>query len=226
MAVDVKQQSGQQGQQGLQAAAAAQQQQQAAQAGKARTQSITGIAQELYRAIFFLVFYLEVLLVVCLPWVGERGGALPAPRLPRGQGLRGGRAGALGACTPLASRVCAKLWLEAHLQPASGQGVRACPPGGCWAAAGGAGVRGACAERGAGPCAGPAANFLLLSWLYAYYCYDYKWSLKGVHLAERLLTFERKWPFFAGGCGGVGGWGGARQWLLVAVACMQHQLFC
>jgi hypothetical protein len=46
--------------------------------------------------------------------------------------------------------------------------------------------------------AGTLAQFLLLSWLYAYYSYDYKWSLKGVHLAERVTTLERKWPFFAG----------------------------
>ncbi|KAG2501831.1 hypothetical protein HYH03_000330 [Edaphochlamys debaryana] len=48
------------------------------------------------------------------------------------------------------------------------------------------------------PVAGAALNVLLLSWLYAYYCYDYKWGLQGVHLTERLAYFERRWAFFSG----------------------------
>ncbi|PNH10637.1 Protein EI24 [Tetrabaena socialis] len=48
------------------------------------------------------------------------------------------------------------------------------------------------------PYAGPALNVLFLSWLYAYYCFDYKWGLQGVRLAERLAYFERRWAFFAG----------------------------
>ncbi|GLC43313.1 hypothetical protein PLESTF_000416800 [Pleodorina starrii] len=48
------------------------------------------------------------------------------------------------------------------------------------------------------PYVGQALNVLLLSWLYAYYCYDYKWGLQGVHLTERLAYFERRWAFFAG----------------------------
>lgn len=47
---------------------------------------------------------------------------------------------------------------------------------------------------------------LALSWLYAYYCFDYKWGLQGVRLTERLAYFERRWAFFAGaeGLGGRG----------------------
>jgi hypothetical protein len=42
-------------------------------------------------------------------------------------------------------------------------------------------------------------NVLLLSWLYAYYCYDYKWALQGARLPQRLAFFEAQWAFFAGG---------------------------
>jgi hypothetical protein len=47
--------------------------------------------------------------------------------------------------------------------------------------------------------AGPVLNVLLLSWLYAYYCYDYKWALQGARLPQRLAFFEAHWAFFAGG---------------------------
>jgi len=49
------------------------------------------------------------------------------------------------------------------------------------------------------PCPGTALSVLLLSWLYAYYCFDYQWALQGTPLAERLDFFERRWAFFAGG---------------------------
>ena len=45
---------------------------------------------------------------------------------------------------------------------------------------------------------------VFLSWLYAFYCFDYCWSLQGVPLAERLAFFERRWAFFAGAFAGVG----------------------
>lgn len=91
-----------------------QQQIQPSTVSRSKTQSIEGIAQELYRVIFFLVFYTEV-------------------------------------------------WLISNI-----------------------------------PYAGPVANFIFLSWLYAYYCYDYKWSLQGIKLPERIAFFERRWAFFAG----------------------------
>eukprot|EP00879_Flechtneria_rotunda_P014366 GHRR01015010.1.p1 GENE.GHRR01015010.1~~GHRR01015010.1.p1 ORF type:complete len:283 (+),score=111.60 GHRR01015010.1:736-1584(+) len=48
------------------------------------------------------------------------------------------------------------------------------------------------------PFVGFTLNVLFLSWLYAYYCYDYKWSLQGKHLPARLSYFEANWAFFAG----------------------------
>ncbi|GIL81893.1 hypothetical protein Vretifemale_10863 [Volvox reticuliferus] len=48
------------------------------------------------------------------------------------------------------------------------------------------------------PYVGYGLNVLFLSWLYAYYCFDYTWGLQGVRLTERLAYFERRWAFFAG----------------------------
>ncbi|WIA37364.1 hypothetical protein OEZ86_014292 [Tetradesmus obliquus] len=48
------------------------------------------------------------------------------------------------------------------------------------------------------PFVGPVLNVLLLSWLYAYYCFDYKWALQGARLPQRLAFFEAHWAFFAG----------------------------
>ncbi|CAA2968696.1 Hypothetical predicted protein [Olea europaea subsp. europaea] len=45
---------------------------------------------------------------------------------------------------------------------------------------------------------GKAFNILLLSWMYAYYCFDYKLNFSGLGLDERLDFFESNWPFFAG----------------------------
>ncbi|GAB2279082.1 hypothetical protein Dimus_039325 [Dionaea muscipula] len=48
------------------------------------------------------------------------------------------------------------------------------------------------------PYIGKAINFLLLSWMYAYYCFEYKWNFSGVSLDKRLDFFESNWAFFAG----------------------------
>ncbi|GAB2229707.1 hypothetical protein Droror1_Dr00013959 [Drosera rotundifolia] len=48
------------------------------------------------------------------------------------------------------------------------------------------------------PYIGKALNFVLLSWMYAYYCFEYKWNMYGVSLDKRLDFFESNWPFFAG----------------------------
>lgn len=48
------------------------------------------------------------------------------------------------------------------------------------------------------PYLGPVLNFVLLSWLYAYYCFDYKWSFSKWSLERRLFFFETNWAFFAG----------------------------
>lgn len=48
------------------------------------------------------------------------------------------------------------------------------------------------------PHIGKALNFVLLSWMYAYYCFEYKWNLSEVALDKRLDFFESNWAFFAG----------------------------
>lgn len=48
------------------------------------------------------------------------------------------------------------------------------------------------------PFAGVVLNVLFLSWLYAYYCFDYKWALEGIRLPNRLHFFECNWAYFAG----------------------------
>ncbi|KAL5704197.1 hypothetical protein ACHQM5_022655 [Ranunculus cassubicifolius] len=48
------------------------------------------------------------------------------------------------------------------------------------------------------PYIGKALNFVLLSWMYAYYCFEYKWNLDELGLDKRLHFFESNWAFFAG----------------------------
>lgn len=48
------------------------------------------------------------------------------------------------------------------------------------------------------PYIGKGINFLLLSWMYAYYCFEYKWNLSELALDKRLDFFESNWAFFAG----------------------------
>ncbi|XP_050208963.1 protein EI24 homolog [Mercurialis annua] len=48
------------------------------------------------------------------------------------------------------------------------------------------------------PFIGKALNFILLAWMYAYYCFEYKWNLSEVALDRRLDFFESNWAFFAG----------------------------
>ncbi|XP_047315074.1 protein EI24 homolog isoform X2 [Impatiens glandulifera] len=48
------------------------------------------------------------------------------------------------------------------------------------------------------PYVGKPLNFLLLSWMYAYYCFEYKWNFSGISLDIRLDFFESNWAFFAG----------------------------
>ncbi|XP_017971993.1 PREDICTED: protein EI24 homolog [Theobroma cacao] len=48
------------------------------------------------------------------------------------------------------------------------------------------------------PYVGKALNFLLLSWMYAYYCFEYKWNFSEWGLEKRLDFFETNWAFFAG----------------------------
>ncbi|KAH9307784.1 hypothetical protein KI387_035695, partial [Taxus chinensis] len=48
------------------------------------------------------------------------------------------------------------------------------------------------------PYIGKILNFLLLSWIYAYYSFEYKWNFTGWSLDERINFFETNWAFFAG----------------------------
>ncbi|TYI88360.1 hypothetical protein E1A91_D04G203600v1 [Gossypium mustelinum] len=48
------------------------------------------------------------------------------------------------------------------------------------------------------PYIGKALNFVLLSWMYAYYCFEYKWNFTEWGLEKRLDFFETNWAFFAG----------------------------
>lgn len=41
-------------------------------------------------------------------------------------------------------------------------------------------------------------NFVLLSWLYAFYFFDYKWAMTNVPLVTRVQHFEGHFAFFAG----------------------------
>jgi etoposide-induced 2.4 mRNA len=59
-------------------------------------------------------------------------------------------------------------------------------------------------------------NVLFLSWLYAYYCFDYKWALEGIRLPNRLHFFECNWAYFAG----------LPSPTAVATAAHEQQAFC
>ncbi|KAG9444152.1 hypothetical protein H6P81_015492 [Aristolochia fimbriata] len=48
------------------------------------------------------------------------------------------------------------------------------------------------------PYIGKAIKFLFLSWMYAYYCFEYKWNFTELKLVKRLNFFESNWAFFAG----------------------------
>ncbi|GAX82341.1 hypothetical protein CEUSTIGMA_g9770.t1 [Chlamydomonas eustigma] len=48
------------------------------------------------------------------------------------------------------------------------------------------------------PIIGNPLHFVMMSWLWAYYCFDYRWTLQGLPLSERLGLFEAHWAFFGG----------------------------
>ncbi len=45
---------------------------------------------------------------------------------------------------------------------------------------------------------GGPAYFVLVSWLYALYSFDYKWSLTSRRLQDRISFIEEHWAFFLG----------------------------
>ncbi|KAG0485189.1 hypothetical protein HPP92_009268 [Vanilla planifolia] len=48
------------------------------------------------------------------------------------------------------------------------------------------------------PYIGTAISFILNSWMYAYYCFEYKWNHSEMSLDKRIEFFESNWAFFAG----------------------------
>eukprot|EP01137_Pigoraptor_chileana_P006425 Opistho-2@50809 len=48
------------------------------------------------------------------------------------------------------------------------------------------------------PGIGPPVAFVFMSWLYALYCFEYKWINKGWSLERRLDYFERHWAYLCG----------------------------
>lgn len=48
------------------------------------------------------------------------------------------------------------------------------------------------------PYIGKLLNFILQSWIYAYYCFEYKWNFIEWSLSKRIYFFETNWAFFAG----------------------------
>eukprot|EP00160_Parvularia_atlantis_P000452 Unigene10369_Nuclearia_a/m.31685 Unigene10369_Nuclearia_a/g.31685 ORF Unigene10369_Nuclearia_a/g.31685 Unigene10369_Nuclearia_a/m.31685 type:complete len:142 (-) Unigene10369_Nuclearia_a:66-491(-) len=48
------------------------------------------------------------------------------------------------------------------------------------------------------PVIGPWLSFVFISWLYAFYCFEYKWINKGWDLETRLDYFEHHWAYLAG----------------------------
>ncbi len=139
------------------------------------------LLQEVYRAALFSVFFGQVLLAGALPRIGEQSMGMSAHAVLLGM------IAALHSqtATPLCESPHERFSLHAH----------SCAP---------QTSDSACSARPAGP----ALNFLLLSWLYALYCFDYKWALHSVQLQQRITYFERHWAFFLGGR--VGGKEGTR----------------
>ena len=41
-------------------------------------------------------------------------------------------------------------------------------------------------------------SFALCSWVYAFYCFDYKWTFQGLNLQTRMTLFERHWVYMLG----------------------------
>ena len=41
-------------------------------------------------------------------------------------------------------------------------------------------------------------NHILLSWAYAFYCFDYRWSCESLELPRRVEAIETRWAYFLG----------------------------
>lgn len=48
------------------------------------------------------------------------------------------------------------------------------------------------------PFVGPYLSLMGTSWLYAFYCFEYSWTLRGWNLSQQIDFFEKRLPFFLG----------------------------
>ncbi|KAI0691170.1 etoposide-induced protein 2.4-domain-containing protein [Cytidiella melzeri] len=46
------------------------------------------------------------------------------------------------------------------------------------------------------PLAGPAVAFAFMSWIDAYYCFEFTWNARGYSLSRRLRLLEERWAYF------------------------------
>ena len=141
--------------------------------------------------VFFLYPVYVVTFVINSLWYTDianhavkalRDTPLPPSSLKRGEGPSGG-----GEASQVSASGCSPL--EARLQPL-GERLFALLMLTSFSAQ--------VALLGCVPVVGRPITFWLLSWLYGYYCFDYRWGYDGWTLDQRLLYFEQNWPFFAG----------------------------
>lgn len=150
-------------------------------------------AQEVYRGLLFVVFTVEVYILSLVPFAGRWGCGANLVLLQTAHlAANSTRQPADGSSTSYMG-CCRNHEAKQHLQQArescSSSAVTFTTHCGNWC--------GCCMP------AGVVLNVLFLSWLYAYYCFDYKWALEGIRLPNRLHFFECNWAYFAGVCSGV-----------------------
>lgn len=158
-----------------------------------RPDVVTSLSQEVYRLLLTAALLLQVLLLGMLPVVGEwhsihstaaccipgRPLGAPAIGLPRlGATLRNQQARKRAAKSSNVAAPVALVHTATGAQLTMNFHPHTCTPP---------------------TAAGPLLGFLGMAWLYALYCFDYKWGLHSVPLEPRLRFFEQHWDYFAGG---------------------------
>ncbi|KAI7846132.1 hypothetical protein COHA_000393 [Chlorella ohadii] len=143
--------------------------------GPASAAAISGALVGLYHVLWLFPAYLISFLVNCI-WYNEIAELVVAAAQRRALQQRAARQGAMLVPGAAEGAVVKEVYRAALFSVFFGQVLLA----------------------GALPRIGPALNFLLLSWLYALYCFDYKWALHSVQLQQRIAYFERHWAFFLG----------------------------
>ena len=158
-------------------------------------------AQEVFRVALFAVFFLQVSAVAFVPLIGAQPAPVSAVHCkPRSRAVlqhnllprHGGICMVRLACPPLSRFRCVSApCIRCHRDKSTR----------CWWHArhcAGALRPEFFFELRPMCCAGNAAYFVLVSWLYALYSFDYKWSLTSRRLQERIAFFEQHWAFFLG----------------------------